>query len=1190
MELSSIKHSPIETLITLRKRFSKLLSESENYYKPSCAVELSDIDLLEVLSACEVTIGREESIARSNYASIMRAHNFELSFNEILEKGWIKLSLGRVYCIIPRDALRYESVDSKRAEVLRSFRSSLYRVKFEIPLDIAQRFPNVADHMAERTEGINIGSPSPHWVAARLWDECVKNHASDVIWWVDRIQHLALDKFVPEDYWSESRSDEFMAATLSLLERTDSSLTWVSAEVLAHKSSLISKRDDSGGFTSQLPTSIIEKFEWLHNSENEAFLFESLYQSSDLYLPIRIILNHVISGHLGNSKKDLAHRLIDIAYERPEILEILVNATKRNPLLVADLVMSTKLSAFACFLVVRWGLEGSAWDRDVLEAIALEDKATAFSDALDVLTFFINKGDITPEDFSSLFIVIRNEESSFGFGKKNYRGKNGRILRHMLCTLARLNEQFLLSVVEVYGRSPARFLVGDATFSCALDIISRGNLIDKIEPNLIAESYIRSLDAPPYYIGVAGIDMESAAALVQIGLRAENKLRLKFLAPYDVVRSFSKAAKNTRESYSIFDKLCLVMRAHIRILCRASSYLGVNTPQDVIASLISTINSGAFDDKVNNRVCAFTSRYENSGLRGRGDIPISHDLAVALRALSKDGENALMETILLINEPLVLAQLFIEVSEKHKPQLEARIKVLTPENSPSVWAIDESDARIAALLETGIASAAEAFIEDSKDFRTMGRLSDRELKNLHRDLSLAFLKKRWPDIRGPWPVEGLSAENKRHADEIILFFRGLVELKADDGDPGRAVRIFEELSNRKNKNTAYKVNLIASKVWHILGGDAFAILPPERYKDAGPLLNDINSLLEEIPDRREKEILSINKAILLLSIGRNHDAFQILASIPLKDGDSSALAYSAIALFRMGQGERAHAILTHQRFEDHPESIVAAALEHIDGGGQSKGPVIFQTDANDIRASRNAFNTLLGMSATDQIKVVKGNIERVAYIIETVRLAARALVSLVPMTNFISISDCEDDLNAFLDKIIESRVSFLGWSTSDQSRGGYSAKGNPGERDIVIKRHGVELSIIEALICDKPVTNQSTINNLESHFQKLFGYGECWMPIHLTYSFHQDGVRPILDFLQRMCAEGLPDGIKYKNQISIEQNKALPQGFVANYERDGVEIPMLFLVLDLGQGAQKAASKKAGSTKSRKTDRNQVKK
>jgi hypothetical protein len=83
-----------------------------------------------------------------------------------------------------------------------------------------------------------------------------------------------------------------------------------------------------------------------------------------------------------------------------------------------------------------------------------------------------------------------------------------------------------------------------------------------------------------------------------------------------------------------------------------------------------------------------------------------------------------------------------------------------------------------------------------------------------------------------------------------------------------------------------------------------------------------------------------------------------------------------------------------------------------------------------------------------------------------------------------------------------------------------TAKGNPGERDAVVRVSGQELCIYEGLVCS--YVNRAYI---KEHFHKLVAYGVCDIYFHVTY-WYADEVKPILAYLRHMLENEVPAGRK----------------------------------------------------------------
>jgi hypothetical protein len=175
------------------------------------------------------------------------------------------------------------------------------------------------------------------------------------------------------------------------------------------------------------------------------------------------------------------------------------------------------------------------------------------------------------------------------------------------------------------------------------------------------------------------------------------------------------------------------------------------------------------------------------------------------------------------------------------------------------------------------------------------------------------------------------------------------------------------------------------------------------------------------------------------------------------------------------------------------------------------------------------------------------------------------------MMKVITLDDCEDDLTAIVRELLLSRLDFLRWSAPDQSKGGVTPKGNPGERDLMILRGTTILTVIEAVICRKPIVWQTVQDNLRKHFRKLLAYGTCRLFFHITYVYDQD-IQGVISQLKTSAKSDAPTGIAYASLADVALSDSRPHGFIANYNDGQGGLKVVFLVLNMGQETQKAAA------------------
>ena len=289
-----------------------------------------------------------------------------------------------------------------------------------------------------------------------------------------------------------------------------------------------------------------------------------------------------------------------------------------------------------------------------------------------------------------------------------------------------------------------------------------------------------------------------------------------------------------------------------------------------------------------------------------------------------------------------------------------------------------------------------------------------------------------------------------------------------------------------------------------------------------------------------------------------------------------------MALARLGRLSEATAALDEAEYALGSTAVLAAARSHIASGAPFLSVPAISVYDDLVANVASAIARFRNMNPSDQARVLQHQVDPLAgLLVEHVRAAADSLVSLVPMMTVVNINHCEDDLNAVLQQVLAARVYFLGWSVADQSKGGYSAKNNPGERDLLISRSSTILAIVEALICAKPLTQDTMIADLESHFQKLLGYGTPRIFFHLTYAYIEDKAG-VMTVLETAAEAAKPPGFAFLGRKPIPHEDSRPPGFVARYIGDfGEEVKVVFLVLNMGQQRQRQAAQMAGQTKSR---------
>ena len=97
------------------------------------------------------------------------------------------------------------------------------------------------------------------------------------------------------------------------------------------------------------------------------------------------------------------------------------------------------------------------------------------------------------------------------------------------------------------------------------------------------------------------------------------------------------------------------------------------------------------------------------------------------------------------------------------------------------------------------------------------------------------------------------------------------------------------------------------------------------------------------------------------------------------------------------------------------------------------------------------------------------------------------------------------------------------------------------------------LALIEAVICDRPLTQDLMNADLESHFQKLLGYGIPRVFFHLTYAYIEDKAG-LMRLLEALAETASPPGFNFLGREPIPHDDSRPPGFAARYSADFGEI------------------------------------
>jgi len=1109
---------------------------------------LADELLLHLLLNLTIKFGSDVENAKATYEAALPKDCTEPTFDDVIAAGWMRVVWGRIKA--PFEVVREAR---RRGPGTLTALGALFNKRFDESFAFeysARSDSELASLIAQIDRGElsphNLRSQDPRWVAARLWDRSLSNspdHSVELRVWLDRWSLLGSPRLVPEVAWEEKTALAFCEASLAVLKAEPSLVGWEETrDGFARQMALGSGQDPAsmGRYIPSLPNTLVDRAQWLDDFRLERSIVGTLDAHDAVFGLVRLLLSEV--EHEANAflpQHWITTQLFSLALERPELLLTILFHVRLHPVLLADLALYPATSALACLLIAQWRSNlGGAWDRELSAHQDETTKALAFADAVSVMGHFLEDGSLAPREAASLLNAL-HKAAKPGFVEES--GNSEHLLEILRTELVGQPTAIQTAIFAELASHMPQSGLGTPTFASALDILASGELAGSIDPKPLLGAYIVSVAAGGYGLTANRIGVGGAASLIEAVMKAPPELRQDFFAPIDMKARVPAASAPDANPYSVNDDTARALRAHVRILCRATAGLMESAPGDLIDALIKAVRVGATAHAERGRVAAFGARYETDPYRGQYDRPIAADLGAALGALVGEAQNKFLTAILEIDEPMVLAQLLSFAPHSVHNAIKDRLATLTPSEAGAMLSLPEAQARIDALLSAGLADAASKYIEAEHGLRTWGKAPGREIARLRADLALKLLRGDWAGIAATKAPADLTGVDVSAAADAILFYNALAALHDPAGNRAEVVQAFASLQSRHPQTAGYTINLFAAQITLLVGTNLFAQLHGEALVRGRHFLAEAEQAMLRLRtvSSSERELFAANKALLLLALGQPDQAYVILSELhAVRVGDRIA-AYSAIALSRMGRVSEAIRVLDQADKDLGDTGAVSAARAHIQSGKRYAAIASVTTEDDPIPRIKAAFWDFSQLNHMRQAEALSESFE--SLVIKHVRAAAERVTALVPMMKSIEMDSREDDLNALVCAVLSARLDALGWSVPDQSKGGFTAKGNPGERDLLVEKDGATLAIVEAVVCNRPMTHESMRNNLTYHFQKLLGYGRCNLFFHLTYSYLQKSA-PLLDYLKETARKDAPAGFTFAGCEEIRQTDSKPVG------------------------------------------------
>jgi hypothetical protein len=1139
--LPALEYSLFQVRTALRLRFRRLpyRTVADRLYLSEELTPPLDMDVLRLLQAV-VIIGRPPiSQASLHYEELRdRSDNDLPTFQEVLNRGWIReIGGAATEATTLHEFFRHESIPFAQ-----EFNEFVYRLR-EGAVQLNEDFDcGTAEQLKHYLLAPRSHSCPPFisagWIAARLWDTSAQPNLQE---WTRKWEILSHPRISPSHAWPDYVASAFRAAVLNAV-RSSGLPTWEEGDPMSAVRYYGDVRTGAGG---SVEPQLLAKHLLLYSPAHSGAWAYDPAGLTALVGQLILELPHLEAGPVPS---DTVSAIVDLAMTYPDVLSAVTGYLHQSPEALADFALYPPATALVCYLVATWNRDVSV-DRDSRDGVQMSIQNELLHDCLAVLAHFLQQEQVAPEEYCQLIIAVNSLELI----SNQLSGVLPLLVEHLSTLPLDVGIAIRDSFIQRCSRKGSL-----REFAMMLRVIAAVESGVAKNAELICKTYSQFFAEAAQLQDLFLIDGAGAASLLQVALTQPAAVRDEVLHPIDLRRCLERGDSAWTLSEAV--------RSHIRVLCRAIASYPEEIPDALVGALAKTIHAGACDRPSKGQVDAFVIEINFSR---QHQPPITADLLAAMRRLSSPSQQKkVLNALLQVEEPIVLAQLSMRLPNPLKFELEQRLAQLQPEAASRAAFVPHIEQRIATLLDAGFPELAALYIAEFQQRRQGQWQPEQIVERLRSQLQLNYLRSELSTIRATIVPPELKGVYREEAHRTIEFFRALALLKDAAPDPGAAAGIFLRLYNQ-TKNLAFAINLLAARVNKLLGGNLFATVTGEAANQAKAALKHADNALGDsrtlTPEARTVHLP--NCAAMLLALNQPHEALLRLQELAPVERSVESIAYEAVANFRVGDLGRANAIIRAGKIEHgaHAEVLVGAEnhIAHATPHSAAASVLLKNESQAQLRAALKSF---MGLSPATQASVlVEGPLPLEQIMCGLMQDALAAFVQLLSSLKLHKNEFDEDDYNAILAEIAQARVeAMFGWQAHEQSPGGVTSKGNPGRRDWALKKGGVAIAVFEALKAARPTDKAIT-----EHFHKLFGYSQAAILFHVTYAMNGN----VDEFKEAIedVARNPPLGTSCIGHGPIASEGARPGGLRGAYRRDGLDVAVLFYVIDMRQSGMRQA-------------------
>lgn len=1190
--------APRQVRFELRSVFGRWLSRAIPPQPRS--VPENVVDELSMLELCQYYQleypGSAENLARTWDESEQRIADGGPSFDELIRTGWLCYDGGRwsMHSTLLGTSSHISFPSPSTKEFLTELGKARLVAKIKFP-------PANVQALAEKitSEGwLEQGIPtkSPKWLARRLWERlCPKPQTYPAVYCGSIIETISvknediqLDLLGVDDVVIDKAFLEWSAWCKALRIDCNWDISWEPLEMkycreaafrALNRQKLWSSWDIdtslymevlrktfgvpaeqmrySRVLRKELPQTLVFQAEWLKWPDVEHLMMGRLVQYSTASFALNVLLSELDKTDISSSVMETAASVLSFAADHPVALLHLLFRVDAAPELLVDMLMTPCTACLAVKLIIGWQ-SWSAHNNDRALVREVRTKAFAVQDSLSFLAHHLKKDKLDLAEYASLvtWCYVIGAES-----RKAVADSYLPVGRILLEILARENEKSQLAVLQhLLEQAEYENNVPRACFAGVLNALNCFPSIQLAEAFPITELYLKFVrDLNLDRTDASSLSESMVGQLFRVALMQPELERDAILFPI----GSKKLLENKREDerFSLQNSISRTQREHIRLLSRAvSGWPDKVVPNELCEALQKLVSNNVIEHAEKGRLGSLTDRYNLSSYSfSREEGSPAKDLSAAWRRLNSSDQKSMLQVFTQSDDPVLLAELCQYLPAANKNSIRDRLRQLKPSEASVFWTWPELERRIVSLLDADEVELAREHLDEAK--QDLERAASPIKLNFFSLWLRLFLKeKNWAALDRavvPTTLKGFEAQQ---AKDQLDFYRATSELLRTKGDLVNARNVLQRLAASPGAPTAYKENAFAVAIQQLMG-PSFNHLSGDDRVAGERLLAEINAIVD-VEESLPNSSLLFNRAILLLALRRPAEALESVTPHRLKQRIPKFEIVTALAKSELGLRDEAMAVLDAAIEEFDENDQFKELKSDLQAGTNSQFFTYASDEVDHITSIRVALQKLTELNSCDVGNILGptgGGVNK--YLIREV---SRSLASLQQMAAMLrdrkdpkNDAKLEDDLNTAVRELLAARLSIVKWNVSDQSLGGSTLRGNPGERDIVIRSSGTELSIIEALVCsnvDKA--------NIKKHFDKLLPYGICSLYFHVIYSYLNE-VGPLLKYVEKMLKSEIPYGLTFLYCEPLKEPDYQVAGYVATYRLDHRDITVVFMVVDL---------------------------